>query len=139
TVHPAQGAKGELKSGCQSFDIFMNKWLFNALRGALPRWWLLAILLSLPAPLHAADFSTAGVERLQPFFAKTDATGPVTILSFGDSMADSYQSLNFVLMNRFIERLGAAGYSFDNYAGNTLAYPTNGAFYTPPDSFWFTS
>jgi hypothetical protein len=41
--------------------------------------------------------------------------------------------------NRFIERLGVAGYSFDNYAGNTLSYPTNGAFYTPPDAFWFTS
>src|SRR3954454_6370281 len=102
--------------------------------------WLLAFLCLTPPLIDAADFSTTGVDRLQPFFAKADSTNrPITILSFGDSMADSYRSLTFVLMNRFVDRLGISGFSLNNYAGGTLAYPTNGSSFVSPDSFWFTT
>jgi hypothetical protein len=77
----------------------MNNSLLEFSPASLLRLWqLLSFQLILPMPALAADFSTTGVEGLKPFFAKTDTTGPVTVLSFGDSMADSYRSLNFVLM-----------------------------------------
>jgi hypothetical protein len=102
--------------------------------------WLLSAATLSPAVILGADFSTTGVDRLQNFFARTDIPSrPVTVLSFGDSMADSYRSLNFVLMNRFVDRLGLAGFSLNTYAGYNVVYPTNGALYVAPDDFWFTT
>jgi hypothetical protein len=90
--------------------------------------------------LFAADLSTTNREALQHFFeAAAPPKRPVTILSFGDSMADSYRSIAYVLMNRFTERMGVAGYSFNNYANSLLFNLTNGTRLLPPSSLWFST
>ena len=53
-------------------------------------------------------------------------------------MADSYQSISYVLMNQFAARLGVAGYAFNNYANSLLANLTNGAQILGPSPFWFS-
>jgi hypothetical protein len=89
-------------------------------------------------PAKGADLSTAGVERLAPFFNKTELPDrPITILSFGDSMADSYRSISCVLMHRFADRLGVAGHSLNAFADGNYYRLTNGAVAVGPDRFWF--
>ena len=65
--------------------------------------WLLALTCL------GSDYSTANRDSLSHFWKTAEAkTRPVTILSFGDSMADSYRSITFYLMQKFEERLGTA-------------------------------
>ena len=87
---------------------------------------------------EAADLSTTGVENLRPFITRTERLArPITILSFGDSMADSYRSITCVLMHRFVDRLGVSGHSLDAFADGNYWRLTNGAVAVGPDSFWF--
>jgi len=96
--------------------------------------------LLLAFSLSAADLSTTNREALQFFFSAADPPKrPVTILSFGDSMADSYRSIAYVLMNRFGERMGVAGYSFNNYANSLLFNLTNGTQVLAPSSLWYST
>ncbi len=91
------------------------------------------------ARAKGADLSTTGADRLQEFFQKADAkSSPVTILSFGDSMADSYDSLAYVLMNRLVDRMGIAGYSLVNYRNTLLWNFTNGTQLVGYSYTWFT-
>lgn len=53
-------------------------------------------------------------------------------------MADSYRSIGFVLINRFAERLGVAGYAFNNYANSLNFNLTNGAQAIGPSALWFS-
>ncbi len=89
--------------------------------------------------LHAADFFSTNVTSLARFCLAVENTNrPVTILSFGDSMADSYRSPTFHLMNRLQSRLGVAGYSLNNYQNQALAHFTNGAgSILPAPELWF--
>jgi len=97
------------------------------------------LLLPLSPHLLAADLSTANRNHLQPFFNVVDqAARPVTVVSFGDSMADSYRSIAFVMMDQFVARLGLAGCSFHNWRNNLLPNVTNGAGYLGPSDLWFT-
>ena len=90
---------------------------------------------------EAADLFTTNRDCLSHFWSVAEQhQRPVTIVSFGDSMADSYRSPSYFLMNRLVDRLGAAGYSLLNYR-NQLRYSlTNGAsvFYGP-SPLWFTA
>ena len=89
--------------------------------------------------LRGADLSTTNRESLTPFVAIADqASRPVTILSFGDSVADSYRSIPFVLMNQFVDRLGLAGCSFVNWENNLLINLTNGVQVSGPSDWWFS-
>ncbi len=98
------------------------------------------ILLWLTSLVSAADLSTTNRESLANFFRAVDPPRkPVTILSFGDSMADSYRSIAYVLMNRFAERMGVAGYAFNNYANSLLFNLTNGAQVFPPTALWYST
>jgi hypothetical protein len=88
----------------------------------------------------AADLSTTNRASLQHFFDAVDPPKrPVTILSFGDSMADSYRSIGFALMNQFSARMGVSGYAFNNYANALLYNLTNGAQALGPSSLWYST
>lgn len=96
------------------------------------------LILILPA-LAAPNLSTVNRDRLAHVWdAAENQQRPVTIVSFGDSMADSYRSPTYYLMNKFQDRLGVAGYSLNNYQNAALVNLTNGAsFYTPPPELWY--
>ena len=99
--------------------------------------WLAATLL---ATASAQDLSTVNTNTLSHFWAAAQATNrPVTVVSFGDSVANSYASVTFSVINMLVQSLGAAGYSLNNYANATLVNVTNGAqVITGPTSFWFS-
>ena len=87
----------------------------------------------------AADLSTTNRDCLSHFWTVADETNrPVTVVSFGDSMADSCGSISFVMMNRLVQRFGIAGYSLNNYQNATLWYTEGEAELIPPGPFWFT-
>lgn len=93
-------------------------------------------LLLLPA--GATDFSTVNSDKLDNFGAAIAARHrPVTVVSFGDSMADSYQSVTYHLMNRLNQRFGNAGYSLNNYRNTSLWRLENGSVNRGPDNYWF--
>ena len=86
----------------------------------------------------ATDFSTTNTETLTSFLAAAERTNkPVTVVSFGDSMADSYRSVTHHMMNKLIDRIGVAGYSLENYQNKSLWTPTNGASEIQTGPFWF--
>ena len=98
---------------------------------------LAAMLL---ATASAQDFSTTNTNTLSRFWATAQATNrPVTVASFGDSMADSYRSVTFSVMNMLGESLGVAGYSLNNYNNATMYRLTNGTqLITGPTPLWFS-
>jgi hypothetical protein len=99
----------------------------------------LAFLAVRPWISSADDLSTTNVGALGIFWAAAEKrAGPVTFLSFGDSMADSYRSIAWALLNSLVPRLGTAGYSFNNYANYAGAKPTNGTQILPPNNYWFS-
>lgn len=85
------------------------------------------------------NLSTINTDKLTHFWdAAENRDRPVTVVSFGDSMADSYRSPTYYLMNKFYDRLGSAGFSLNNYRNAALVNFTNGAaFYTPPPELWY--
>jgi hypothetical protein len=90
--------------------------------------------------MPGADLSTVNRNCLAHFWAAAEqCTRPVTIVSFGDSMADSYRSLNMVLVDKFTERLGTAGYALNNYRNTLMLNLTNGSQFVGPSRFWYTS
>jgi hypothetical protein len=87
----------------------------------------------------AEDFSTINREALGHFWkAAEEKIRPVTVVSFGDSMADSYRSATYYLMLKFEKRLGTAGYSMNPYRNKMLYYLNDGAAIQPPSNIWFT-
>jgi PKD repeat protein len=101
--------------------------------------WLAAMLLA-TATLRAQDLSTTNVNMLTHFWAAVQATNrPVTVVSFGDSVANSYASPTFSVINMMVESLGVAGYSLNPYNNTTLYNVTNGAqLITGPTTLWFS-
>lgn len=114
-----------------SLSLHHAKWAANFVCGILT----VNLLLS---PAGATDFSTVNSDRLDNFGAAIAARQrPVTVVSFGDSMADSYQSATYHLMNRLNQRFGNAGYSLNNYRNTSLWRLENGAVNRGPDLYWF--
>jgi len=96
------------------------------------------LLVSLNTPCHG-ELTTTGTAHLQRFFDKVEhGTNAVTVLSFGDSMADSYRSIGFVIMNKLAARLGYAGYALNTYRNGAMWNLTNGASRQGPSEFWFS-
>lgn len=93
-----------------------------------------------PTQSTAQDLTSIHRDCLHHFWTAAENTNrPVTVLSFGDSMADSYRSIPFVLMNQMVQQLGSAGHSMQGYQ-NALMYRLEGtAAQEPPGPFWFTS
>ena len=105
----------------------------RAVRWAVSAVWLFTLAVS------AADYSTTNREALSRFWKAVEENNrPVTVLSFGDSMADSYRSPSFYLMVKLEARLGTAGYSFNNYRNKIYIQRTNGTAIVGPSSLWFT-
>jgi hypothetical protein len=104
--------------------------------------WIVCILLAVLflTETKAEEFSTTNRDCLAHFWVAAEGgKRPVTVVSFGDSMADSYQSVTYSLINSLAGRLGVAGYSLNNYANATEYRLTNGAQYVVgPTQFWFT-
>jgi hypothetical protein len=95
-------------------------------------------MLLLQPSVNANNLSTTNTSALVPFWKAAEATNrPVTVLSFGDSMADSYRSVTFHLMNMLGDRLGFAGYAMMNYQNRTLWTPSGGAAEIPPGPLWY--
>lgn len=87
----------------------------------------------------AADFATTNTEALAHFWAAIGSSNrPVTVLSFGDSMADSFRSPTCFLMNKLVDRFGAAGYSLNNSYNSAIRNHIKGASWRLPDYYWFT-
>ena len=109
----------------------------NRMRRMASGFWLAAMLL---ATASAQDLPTFNTNTLSGFWATAQATNrPVTVVSFGDSVANSYASVTFSVMNMLVESLGVAGYSLNNYANATLPNLTNGAqVITGPTALWFS-
>jgi hypothetical protein len=100
---------------------------------------IVAALVCYAPRTSAIDFSTTNTETLGAFWAAAEKTNqPVTVVSFGDSMADSYKSITHHVMNRLIDRIGVAGYSLENYQNRTLWTPINGAAEIQTGPFWFS-
>jgi hypothetical protein len=92
-----------------------------------------------PLPAVAADPLTINREQLEPFAqVYRDRPGTVRVLSFGDSMADSYRSISFHMISRMLEQRPLAGASFNNSFGSSLFSSTNGASAVPPSALWFS-
>jgi len=95
-------------------------------------------LIAVVNPSTAApDFSTinTGLEKFRSAFDQSNR--PVTVVSFGDSMADSYQSATYHLMNRLNEQFGSAGYSLNNYHNTAMWKSDTGVTVHEPDYYWF--
>jgi len=66
---------------------------------------------------HAQDFGTINEMQLQHFWSAIQrSNGPVTVLSFGDSVSDDYRSIQTSLFARLQERFGASGTAFTGWS-----------------------
>ena len=90
------------------------------------------------AQVSALDLYTTNQDCLGGFWTAVEkGNDPVTIVSFGDSMAASGWSIASSMMDRFVACLGTAGYAFDNYRSTMMWNTTNGAFDLVTSAFWF--
>ncbi len=86
----------------------------------------------------AFDFGTTNIDRLAHFWSAVEESNrPVTVISFGDSMADSYRSINYSLMRSLELRLGEAGYAMGGYPYGLWLTLTNGCTSLGPSALWF--
>lgn len=89
---------------------------------------------------RALDFSTTNVNALNRFYALLESSNrPVTVLSFGDSMADSYRSPTYHVMQKLVNRFGIAGFSLNNYRNSAVWTLESGATSRGPDYFWYNA
>ncbi len=83
--------------------------------------------------------ATTNSQMLSHFWSAVE-TGqkPFTVLSFGDSMANSYRSTSYVWIRNLDDQFGHAGYALNNYRNRLLIQASNGAGVVAPSKFWFT-
>ena len=100
---------------------------------------LIASFLAIAATSgYTVDFATTNIDALPHFWAAVESRQrPVTVVSFGDSMADSYRSPTYHLMNKLVARFGVSGYSLNNYQNTGGTVISNGASFVGPDGMWF--
>jgi hypothetical protein len=110
------------------------------IRNGLRQWWwiILGLLACSVSALPAVEFSTTNRDSLTRFWSALESSNrPVTVISFGDSMADSYRSPTYHLVRRLVDCFGVAGYSLNNYGNTGAVQITNGAAHVMPDQNWF--
>jgi hypothetical protein len=108
--------------------------------------WLALIFLNLaifrngPAQgTNDSALTTTNREQIQFFWrAMEQSNGPVTVLSFGDSMAESWISIQKNLFLRLQSNFGVGGYSFLNFKNAMLAVFAGGAAWLQPSTNWWT-
>lgn len=90
-------------------------------------------------PVDGDEIGSVNRDKLNQFRAAVESDDrPVTVVSFGDSMADSYRSPTFHLMNKLTARFGSAGFSLANYRNTALYRLAGGAAQLPNGPFWFS-
>lgn len=95
------------------------------------------MLLGAAVFAQGEDFATTNRDRLGRFWELIETKArPVRVLSFGDSMADSYRSPSCFFIRRLEQQFGVAGYSFNNYANALMFVTTNTVDLTGPDTNW---
>lgn len=100
----------------------------------------LALLWLSLVPCAAVDYSTTNREALSRFWDAAEAKArPVTVVSFGDSMAESYRTATFYLMTKLEGRLGIAGNSLINYGLRLLPQMVGGSTLLYNTTNWFTA
>ena len=101
-------------------------------------WQIILLWAVFPPGSFATEFSTTNREELAHFWSAIESSNrPVTIVSFGDSMAESYRTASYHLMLKLEGRFGNAGYSLGTYR-NTALWNV-GTVTRGPDYFWFTT
>ena len=82
---------------------------------------------------NAVSLTTTNQDQIQHFWqAMVSSHGPVTVLAFGDSVSDSYRSIQTSLFSRLQTEFGANGQSF---AGPSQL--DGGAAWAGPDTNWW--
>ena len=111
--------------------------------GSFRKWVVSAALFLCIAGLVRSAFAQASTttnsQMLSHFWSAVE-TGqkPFTVLSFGDSMADSFSSISYVWIRKLDDQFGHAGYALNNYRNRLLIQASNGARLAAPSKFWFT-
>jgi hypothetical protein len=89
---------------------------------------------------NAEDFFTINRAALDNFWIAAESKErPVTVLSFGDSMADSYRSPSYYLIRKLEDRLGTAGCALNNYRNRAMYQLTDGATTEAVTPIWFST
>lgn len=84
------------------------------------------------------DLYTTNQNLIHSFWnAVEQSNGPVTVLAFGDSVSDSYRSIQTYLFYRLQSQLGWAGDTFENFQNTTLWQLGNGSSLSQPDTNWW--
>ena len=115
----------------------------NSWSGKPIRW--LATLLFASATMAVAqaesDLTSTNLDRLAHFWSAMEGSnaGPVTVLSFGDSMAVSYRSITVALFDTLKHNFGAAGFGLVNSWNAAIGSTEDGATTSSPDANWWTS
>lgn len=90
--------------------------------------------------MHAGtNLSSLNTDRLPHFWNAMDDPGkPVTVLSFGDSMAEPGRSIQLELFGRLRDEYGIGGRSLLTAWGEAIWGFGNGAFKSQPTADWWT-
>jgi hypothetical protein len=87
----------------------------------------------------SGNLSSTNLEMTHNFWnAVESSNGPVTVLAFGDSVSESWRSLQLFLFARLQSQFGVAGYTLDDYSGTTDWQPSNGTTISDPSTNWWT-
>lgn len=87
-----------------------------------------------------SDLSTTNREQIQHFWQAMDrSNGPVTVLAFGDSVSDSYRSIQEFVFGDLAAKFGLAGYTIGNFDNFLLWTLTNGASISQPTTNWWAA
>jgi hypothetical protein len=88
------------------------------------------------------DLTNLGTTNRDQVFHFTGAVarsnGPVTILAFGDSVSQTYRSIQLSLFGRLMNSVGSAGYSLLAPWNTALFIPGGGASITSATANWWT-
>lgn len=106
------------------------------------RYWMIGLVVADLARLGclADDFSSTNREALKHFWrVAEERQRPVTVLSFGDSMADSWRSPTYYLMLKLEDRLGGVGVALNNYQNRAAYQLLNGATAQVATEIWFST
>ena len=99
-----------------------------------------AVVPTLKAQTGAdGSLSTTNRDVTTHFFGVVDATaGPVTVLAIGDSVSESYRSIQLPLFQRLQGKLGIAGYSLQAPLNAAMIGIGNGTIMSGPTTNWWT-
>ena len=117
--------------------------MFRVVSGfsALPIWVCAVWLFSEAPALSHTNLTSVNADQVQQFWQVMDArTNRITVLSFGDSMSESYDvSAQYFLFRRLRDLYGLGGITHYNVFNAALYVPGDGAFFTTPTANWWNN